>query len=154
MNRFVEHFPNDHCLVYETGCSYHDKKTGLSTDKYRDMLLDTRFCICPTGTGYVETFRVYEVLECGSVPVVLTSRNAQFQQKRSYWGDLYGKEPPFVMADTWEGCIEIMKWLMQNDEIYEKVRCDCYNFWQDHKKQKGKEIVDAWKEMVSSKKVQ
>ena len=151
MNKFVEQFPNDHFLLYETGHSYSDQKTGLTIDKYRDMLLDTKFSICPTGTGYIETFRIYEVLECGAVPVVLRSQNVAFEQKRSYWGDLYGKEPPFVMADTWEGCIEIMKWLLQNEDIYEKTRKDCYNFWQDHKKQKGKEIVDAWKGLFDIK---
>jgi len=149
MNKFVEHFPNDHYLLYETGSSYHNQQTGLSIDKYRDMVFNTKFSICPPGGGYVESFRVYEVLECGGIPVVLRSQNKEYEQKRSYWGDLYGNEPPFVMADTWEGCIEIMKYLLQNEDIYEKTRRDCYNFWQDHKKQKGQEIVNAWKNLAS-----
>jgi len=150
INKFVDHFPQDHFLLYETGHSFNgNQKSGLSVDKYRDLLLNTKFSICPPGVGYVESFRVYEALECGSIPVVLRSQNSEFGQKRSYWGDLYGKEPPFVMADTWEECIEIMKYLLQNEDIYEKTRRDCYHFWQDHKKQKGQEMINAWKNLAN-----
>ena len=56
---------------------------------YRQMLLDSVWVLCPGGFVHPETFRFYETLEAGSLPVL---------QTHSYWLYLFATElPPFPL---------------------------------------------------------
>lgn len=48
--------------------SFHDAK-ALPVEDYAAKLRQTRFVPCPAGNN-LETFRVYEALECGAIPIV------------------------------------------------------------------------------------
>ena len=64
-----------------------DAGDALPTDGYRDLLAKTVFTPCPAGFVNLESFRVWEALECGSIPIVETRPNYD------YFGGLVGKNP-------------------------------------------------------------
>ena len=51
---------------------WNDFSRGMATRSYRDLLLRSDFTLCPGG-GNVETYRVSEALEAGSIPVLESS---------------------------------------------------------------------------------
>ena len=54
------------------------------------MLLDSVWVLCPGGFVHPETFRVYETLEAGALPVL---------QSHSFWSLLFAQElPPFPLS--------------------------------------------------------
>ena len=43
---------------------------GLSSDEYLDLLGDTKICLCPQGAYSAETFRFFEAVLMGAIPMV------------------------------------------------------------------------------------
>lgn len=63
---------NNDIIVRETG-SWHFSKKEIErqkyTDKYKEILCNTKFSLCPPGTG-VSTIRLYESMAAGCIPVI------------------------------------------------------------------------------------
>ena len=60
----------DKIIVRDTGCWHFEKQDReKQTQAYVDMLCDTRYALCPPGTG-VSTIRLYEAMAAGCTPVV------------------------------------------------------------------------------------
>lgn len=55
-------------LIEETGCW---KMDGLLPQDYYKVLAQSDFTLCPRGYG-VTSFRIYEALHCGAVPVIVS----------------------------------------------------------------------------------
>ena len=86
-------------LIEEIGDSFTDRRTGLATNEYRHMFLQSKFALCPVGNINLDTFRLYEALECGCIPVV--TKKTQFQNyDPSYWVHVFGQHDiPFIVGD-------------------------------------------------------
>jgi hypothetical protein len=131
-----------HKLVIEVGDSFSNVQTGLSTSDYRDMFLAAKFALCPIGNINMDTFRIYEALECGCIPVV-TKRTSLQDYEPSYWVHLFGvadeREIPFVLADTWDDCKRKVNEIVSNPQAYEDMRGKVNAFWMSYKQRlKGK----------------
>jgi hypothetical protein len=50
---------------------------GLDTTSYVELLMDSRFSLCPPGYSCNESYRTYESLLCGALPVMLSSAISQ-----------------------------------------------------------------------------
>lgn len=48
-----------------------DKKHILNTEKYNELLLNSRYSLCPSGSG-PNSIRFWESIACGSIPVILS----------------------------------------------------------------------------------
>jgi hypothetical protein len=55
-------------IVHETH-AWNDPN-ALSTETYAQMLCDSVFALCPSGNQSPDTFRLYEALEAGCIPIV------------------------------------------------------------------------------------
>jgi len=140
INLFKEIEPHE--LVIETGNSFNAPATGLPTDKYRELMLKSKFVLSPTGNVSVDCFRLYEALECGCVPIALP--NTEFQPyEPSYWHKLFGEEPPFVCERTWELNLARVKKLLADPEEYERVRMKCVEFWVRYKARLSMSLQEA-----------
>lgn len=67
----------EHWLFFEDGFTnltsmWNDAQRGMQVKEYREALLRSTFTLCPGG-GNVETFRVSEALETGSIPILESS---------------------------------------------------------------------------------
>jgi hypothetical protein len=98
---------------------------SLSTDAYRALLDDTLVVPCPGGWSNLETFRVYEALEAGCIPIV--ERRPGFD----YFADLLGPHPIPTVMDWQEAPAMIRAWQSAGRE--EATRRACVAWWQDYK---------------------
>ena len=101
----------------------------ISVDKMNEALCSTEFLPCPNGFFHPETYRVYEALECGCIPIV--------ENAYKYYDRLFPKNP-FLKIDMWADAKSIIKNWQQNQII--KKRNECINWW-DNLKNKLQESI-------------
>lgn len=120
-------------FVHETQ-GFH---TGiLEPEKYKEIMCQSKFVLCPIGNCSLDTFRIYEALEAGAIPVTLyTNVNQPFIRHLSnYWEHIFGKGPlPFLVNYSWEHNVIVMKQLLANPEIYKRVQYETIQFWRLYK---------------------
>lgn len=146
LKMFDEVKPNK--VHFEMGNSFLITATGLPTEDYRQLVIQSKFTLCAPGISNTlsgDTFRVTEALECGSIPIVVAGRNSKGVV---YWESLYGVVPPFVIGETWEDALEKTKQLSMDPVKCEEIRIACYDFWQQYKKQLGTHIADLSKQFL------
>lgn len=97
---------------------------ALSTDAYRALMDDTVVVPCPGG-GNQETFRVYEALEAGCIPIV--ERRAD----SDYFTLLLGQHPIPTVSNWREGASLVRQLDAAND--IERVRAECAEWWITYK---------------------
>ena len=110
-------------------CSGFGADDGISTEDYVTMLNDSQFALCLLGQESADTFRLYEALEAGCIPVTI-NRSNQFDIRPSYWhGVFYGEtDLPFIAEDSWEKAKEKMIYIIENNKTAE-VQKNCAEFW-------------------------
>ena len=96
----------------------------VEVDKMSEILSTTEFIPCPNGFVHPETYRLYEALECGCIPIV--------ENAYKYYDRLFPKNP-FLKIDKWVEIKPVIKeW--KNEKISEK-RQECGTWWSQYKKQ-------------------
>lgn len=125
--------------------------TGVPIEQYRRVLECSKFAICPLGQCNLDTFRFYEALECGCVPVVVGNTPEQAYADMgmgSYWHALFGlgaeEQVPWVQANTWKECADMVENLLNNPNTYFEMRKRCHEFWKRTKKEWGQVLCDAF----------
>ena len=103
----------------------------ISVDEMSEVLSSTEFIPCPNGFFHPETYRVYEALECGCIPIV--------EKAYKYYDRLFPANP-FLKVDMWAEAKPIIKgW--GNDQIKLK-RDECRIWWSNLKNELQKSIKD------------
>ena len=103
----------------------------ISVDDMSEVLSLTEFIPCPNGFFHPETYRVYEALECGCIPIV--------EKAYKYYDRLFPTNP-FLKVDMWTEAKPIIKgW--GNDQIKLK-RDECRIWWSNLKNELQKSIKD------------
>jgi hypothetical protein len=93
------------------------------------MLMDSVWVLCPGGFVHPETFRLYEALEAGALPVL---------QMHSFWSLLFAHElPPFPMIT---GLQEICRLLEMPDAEAESLRLATQAWYRRYKLHLGQRI--------------
>ena len=98
-----------------------DKKI-ISVDEMSKVLSATEFLPCPNGFVHPETYRLYEALECGCIPIVETAYN--------YYDRLFPNNP-FIKINKWSDARYIIKgW---NNSQIELKKEECQTWWNECK---------------------
>lgn len=118
-----------------------DQKS-LTIPEYREMLLNTIFSPCPAGWLNVDSFRVYESLECGCIPIV-----EKFPE--DYFKNLFPNHP-FISINSWDEVPRIIRTYIQDPEKLEKKRLECYEWWTQYKKNLNKKFISIIKENLTT----
>lgn len=132
-----------------------DDPKGLSTRSYAELLNQTTFALCPRGNFSLDTFRLYEALEAGAIPVVEDRGggevfkelfnpysfrasgcykpsywilNSRYFQAKSYWLQAYGSEFPCPRIYNWEK----LEHLLASIDI-EVTSNQVRNWWNNYK---------------------
>jgi hypothetical protein len=112
-------------------CSGFCANDALSTEGYAQMLNDSKFALCPPGQDSMDSFRLYEALEAGCIPVA-TARTSKLPVFPSYWHAVMRSaetyEIPFVIEDEWKQCLNKVTHIVQSTE-YNKKQRQCQLFW-------------------------
>jgi hypothetical protein len=115
----------------------------LSTEEYCKILNRSCYTLCPQGHVNNESFRIFESLEAGSIPVVL--KNSDLHPfNPSYWHYLFPGESyfPFILAETWDEALEKVKMDFKYGLTFRRQK-QCQLFWEKWKA--------VWKYQVHNK---
>jgi len=100
---------------------------ALSVSEYSNILNNTIFTLCPHGNVHLDSFRIYEALESGSIPVMID------RYSKYYFSKIFEGSIPFLFFDNWtsaaSSCVDLLKNLIQLEEI----RIKNENFWKSEK---------------------
>ena len=96
----------------------------ISVDEMSKILSSTVFVPCPNGFVHPETYRLYEALECGCIPIV--------ENAYRYYDRLF-PENPFLKIDKWmETKPAVKEW---GTAQIKKKQEECMTWWAQHKNQ-------------------
>ena len=94
----------------------------ISVEEMSEVLSSTEFVPCPNGFFHPETYRLYEALQCGCVPIVENAYN--------YYDRLFPNNP-FLKVDKWIDAKPIIQgW--GKDKIKKKQE-ECISWWSNYK---------------------
>ena len=108
----------------------------LKEDEYTSLLLNSKFVPCPAGQN-VETYRFYEALDCGCIPLFLN------EPATETWLQIFNNEVPFLKIDSWEQAAALMHHLLNDKEQMEQYRKTLLMTWAKYK-MGLKEKVRQW----------
>jgi GR25 family glycosyltransferase involved in LPS biosynthesis len=98
----------------------------LKEEEYISLLLNTKFIPCPRGQN-VETYRFYEALDCGCIPLFIDSPEI------NEWLQVFNNEIPFLKLPSWEYTVGLLHHFQENVEQMEKYRTNILIAWAKYK---------------------
>ena len=101
----------------------------IEVDEMSKIFSTTDFIPCPNGFAHPETYRLYEALECGCIPIV--------EKAYQYYDRLY-PDNPFVKIEKWVDAKNIINKL--SDKEIKKKREECIIWWNEYKNNLQKSI--------------
>jgi len=72
---------------------------GLPQEEYWQLLASSKVAPCPGGPVTPDSFRLYEALEAGCVPLVDGGSGRGLEP--DYWARVFGQDPPFPVVLDW-----------------------------------------------------
>ena len=106
----------------------------ISVDEMNDVLSSTQFIPCPNGFFHPETYRLYEALECGCIPIVENAYN--------YYDRLFPNNP-FIKINKWADAKPMLNGWDENQINIKKI--ECKSWWSEYKN----ELQTSIKKIVS-----
>jgi len=106
-------------------------KNQLKDGEYMSLLLNSKFIPCPEGNN-TETYRLYEALECGCIPVFTKLPTI-----------LLSSKIPFLKTETWEQVAELMQKFLDNPSQMNAYRNTILSAWLAYKSEL-KLRVEKW----------
>lgn len=116
-------------MIGPNTCKFYDTwmdQSQLPAKDYSDILLSTMFVPCPRGQN-VETFRFYEALEHGCVPILVR------EDDDNGWIANVTAHLPVVVFQSWDQAPLFMKSLLENPESFFKFYQTLMTAWQTWK---------------------
>ena len=108
----------------------------LKEEEYLALMLNSKFVPCPPGQN-VETYRFYEALACGCIPIFVDS------PENARWLQLFNNEIPFLKLPSWNDAAAIMHHFKENPDQMEKYRMTILIAWANYKKRLENKVA-AW----------
>ena len=94
----------------------------ISVNEMSEILSSTEFMPCPNGFFHPETYRLYEALQCGCIPIV--------ENAYKYYDRLFPNNP-FIKVGKWADAKAIIKnW---NESQIKAKQEECNSWWSSYK---------------------
>ena len=94
---------------------------GVPLELYRRRLLDSVFALCPEGDRHFDTFRLYESLQMGCLPLVVERHN----QARALLGPAF----PLPVFDSWAQALAFVQHQLPNPEGLNQLQHQVQRWW-------------------------
>ena len=95
---------------------------GLPLADYRHHLLQSAFALCPEGDRHLDTFRLYESLQAGCIPVLV--------DQRSMAQPLLGPSAALPVFERWEQALAWVQQLLQQPALLDNTQAAISAWWQ------------------------
>jgi hypothetical protein len=109
----------------------------LTRNQYIATLLDSMFVACPQGNN-PETYRLYEALECGCIPLYVKGETDEI------YLDWLQNELGLLPVSSWPEATELMKNFLREKELMEGYRNTLLVRWKSWKERLGLEVRKVW----------
>jgi hypothetical protein len=109
----------------------------ITRNQYVAILLDSLFVPCPPGNN-PETFRLYEALECGCIPLYVKSEGD------SLYIDWIQNEIGLLPLSNWDEARTLVQHFMKEKEIMESYRNQLLVRWKTWKERLGTQVRKTW----------
>lgn len=122
------------CEIYD---EWNDKKS-LGEKEYLSVLLNTWLVPCIGGNN-PETYRFYEALECGSVPILVED---EFNKEYIKYITNY---IPILSLKSWDLVLPLLKTFLDDKQVFEQYRYSVltgYSFMKKQFQDKSKELLN------------
>lgn len=73
---------------------------GIEYQPYLDIMCQSKYVICPSGSMSVDSFRLYEAMECGAIPIT-ENRAPRDHKSFNYWREVY-PENNLITVESWK----------------------------------------------------
>jgi len=107
---------------------------SIDTQEYKRILSESVFVPCPRGNNSNDTFRLYEALEVGSIPIV---------EQDDYWTNLLGEHPLLQTDDDWRKALIYIDSFLQNEPLLVAYSQKLQSWWHNKKQTLQQNIIDA-----------
>jgi GR25 family glycosyltransferase involved in LPS biosynthesis len=126
--------------VGEHSCTYYNewkdpKQAGR--EEYIGELLNSKFVPCPGGMN-PETFRFYEALEMGAIPLYVREQGDELYFKK------ITETIPIVSINSWGDAANFIRYMLENLDTFDKYRSIVLDGWARTKKFRGSEMKKIW----------
>ncbi len=111
---------------FEHLTSGFDSTDALNIASYRNVMRHSIFVPCPVGNVNLDTFRVYEALEGGCIPIVEKRENF------GYFVEAYG-DWPVPSVKNWDECRGLIDQLRSEEGSIAALMKECRNWWYKYK---------------------
>lgn len=118
---------------------------GLERAEYLSMMARAKVALSPSGPTSADSFRTWEALEYGAVPIVDQGPRPDDEGRaiagypRGFWDLLAGYHPPFPVVDDWKQAPGLAQAIV--DE-YPVVNNECSSWWQRKKRDMRRRLMD------------
>lgn len=86
--------------------SFGGVENGIEYQEYLDIMCQSKFVICPAGSMCVDSFRLYEAMECKAIPI--TEKHAPRDKSSfNYWDDVH-LDNQLILVDYWNELYNFM----------------------------------------------
>jgi hypothetical protein len=103
------------------------KKLSLPKERYIEVLNDAVFCPAPMGNVMTETWRLYEALEAGCIPLI------ERRLTMDYYNNLFGKNP-IPRFKRWRDARVFAESLAGNPKALVEVQDEIRQWWSGYKR--------------------
>jgi hypothetical protein len=114
--------PNE-CFCYD---GRNTRQTPLTKSAYREMLSNSIFCPCPMGNVVLETYRTYEALEMGCIPIV------EHRPFMDYYARLMPGHPMPSFA-SWRSASDFVREIMRDIHAVSQLQQEISAWWVNYK---------------------
>jgi len=111
----------------------------FTVESYHQALFDSVFVPCPMGNVNLESFRVYESLECGAIPILENRTTLDYFQRML--GD-----HPLPTFRSWNAAAQYVRGLVADSALLLAKQEECVTWWRQYKvglKGRVREFLDS-----------
>jgi hypothetical protein len=112
---------------------------GLAPEEYVAKMARARVVPCPSGPETPDTFRVFEALESGAIPIV--DALSPSSDKTGYWQMLFGMDPPFPIIEDWSTLPGLIEYY---NDVYTAKSNEVFAWWQQYKRDLKWALIDDY----------
>jgi hypothetical protein len=99
----------------------HGFGSGLPIKVYRDHLVKSAFALCPEGDRHLDSFRLYESLQAGCIPVIVDARDMAL--------GLLGDLAPFPVFKDWYDALLWVQNLLNQPHQLDSTQRAIWAWW-------------------------
>jgi hypothetical protein len=109
---------------------------GLPLERYRANLLSSVFALAPEGDRHLDTFRLWESLCCGCIPLLVDHRNT------AQW--LLPAEHPLPLQASWPEALAFAKRLLAHPARLDALQAGVQAWWRGYQHHLSLALHDSW----------